>query len=71
MKYVWKQKEEALWLVATAVGVVALQAMATFDPTTITDYKAWAAGIGAAAVRAAGGALLSLVTKSPPSSEPE
>ena len=37
----------ALITVATPV----LMALSSFDPTTITDWRAWGVGIGAASVR--------------------
>lgn len=71
MKYVFKKKEEAAWAVATAVGIVVLTAGATFDPETVTNWKVWAMGIGAASVRAAAGAVLAMLTSSKASSSSE
>lgn len=63
MKYTFKPWEEFLWFCLVSVLPVLLQAMATFDPTAITDYRAWFVSVGAAFVRALGGALLAFVAK--------
>lgn len=59
MSYDFKFGPEFFWFIALAVMGPILAALATFDPDTITDYRVWAAGIGAAAVRALAGALIS------------
>lgn len=51
---------EAVWFVLTAVATVLLQAFQGAPPT---DYRTWLIGLGAAAVRAALGAILDLSTK--------
>ena len=61
--YVWKRYEELAWFVAVAVATVLFQALAEFDPTTITDYRAWGVSLGAAAVRAGAGAALAYFTR--------
>ena len=49
---------QLLWIAGMATAIVALQALATFDPTTITDYRAWVVGIAAQAIRAAAAVIL-------------
>lgn len=61
MNYEFKIGAEAGWLVAVAVLTVVLQALVEFDPATISDWRAWAIGIGAAMVRAFGGAGLAVI----------
>lgn len=55
--YVFKVDQELLWAVGTTVSLVVLQALA--DVENVTDWKAWAIGVGGAAVRAVLGLLLS------------
>jgi hypothetical protein len=62
MEYVFRKRREALWAMATAVGFVVLTSAASFDPNEIVDWETWAKGIGAGSVRAAGGALLAMLT---------
>ncbi len=59
MRYDFKAAEELLWFIVVAVVMVLFQAMYEFDPEKITDWRAWALGVVAAAIRAAGGAGLS------------
>ncbi|PZM91983.1 MAG: hypothetical protein DIU79_12290 [Actinobacteria bacterium] len=61
--YVFKPRPEAVWFVLVAVLTVLMQALAEFDPEAITDWRAWAIGIGAAMVRALGAAVLVLLGK--------
>lgn len=58
--YDWKPTWESAWFVLTAVATVVLQSIAGQAPPT--DVKTWAIGVGAGAVRAALGAVLSLMT---------
>lgn len=58
MDYEFKIRPEVIWAVAIAVLTPLMAALATFDPETITDYRVWALGVGAAMVRALGGAVL-------------
>jgi hypothetical protein len=64
MAYTFKRWPEFAWAVGMAVAVVLAQAMLTFDPTTIVDWRAWAVGIAGASVRAAGGAVLAYMGSS-------
>lgn len=54
-------KHALVWGAVSAVAVTVLQALVTFHPETITDPKAWAVGIGAAAVRSGAQALLQVI----------
>lgn len=63
MTYTFKPIE-LFWAALTAVVTVILQALISFDPTQITDFRLWAIGIGAGAVRAAAAALIVFFTKS-------
>lgn len=64
MHYNFKAAEETGWFVAVAVGTVLAQAMIDFHPEEIADWRTWAVAIGAACVRAAGGALMAAWVKS-------
>lgn len=53
------QLQHALvWGAVSAVAVTVLQALVTFHPETIVDWRAWAVGLGSAAVRSGAQALL-------------
>lgn len=65
--YYFKANQEAIWFVLVAAGTVVVQALATLDIDKITDWRVWAIGLGAAALRAAAGAALSLLNKPQPS----
>ena len=60
--YEFKVRPEVAWAVAVAVLTPLLVALSTFDPEQITDWRVWAIGVGAAMVRALGGALLAVLT---------
>ena len=62
MTYTFKPVE-LFWAALTAVVTVVLQALITFDPAEITDWRLWAIGIGAGAVRAAAAALIVFFTR--------
>lgn len=62
MTYTFKPIE-LFWAALTAVVTVVLQALITFDPSEIADWRLWAIGIGAGAVRAAAAALIVFFTK--------
>lgn len=47
-----------IWGAVTAVAVTVLQALVDFDPAAITDWRVWATGLGASAVRSGSQALL-------------
>lgn len=57
-------KHALIWGAVSAVAVTVLQALVTFHPETIADPKAWAVGLGAAAVRSGAQALLQVITTS-------
>jgi hypothetical protein len=61
--YTFKPKPELIWFIAVAVLTVAMQALAEFDPAMVTDWQAWAVGLGAALVRAGAGAFLAYVAR--------
>lgn len=62
MTYTFKPIE-LFWAGLTAVVTVVLQALITFDPAEIADWRLWAIGIGAGAVRAAAAALIVFFTR--------
>lgn len=62
MTYTFKPIE-LFWAALTAITTVVLQALVDFDPSTITDWQAWAVGIGAGAVRAGAAALLVAIAR--------
>ncbi|MSQ61333.1 MAG: hypothetical protein EXR43_01965 [Dehalococcoidia bacterium] len=58
MRYEFKQRDELVWAALVAAVVAVLQVVAAFDPAKISDWRLWAASLGAGALRAAAGALL-------------
>ena len=56
--YVFKSAPELMWSVIVSMSTVLLLALAQLDPSAIVDWKTWAVGIGAGAVRAGAGAVL-------------
>lgn len=54
---------EAGWFALVAVAVVILEAAIKFDVAVLQDWQTWLVSLGAAAVRAAAGALLAAFTK--------
>ena len=58
---------EFVRVVFIAVAAVVLQMVVSTDLTKVENWKVWAIGIGAAAVHAAGVAILAVMTPSPPS----
>lgn len=57
------------WLLFVLLAAVypLLEALATYDPAKVTDYRAWGIGLGAAMVRAAAAAIIAkLGTKALP-----
>ncbi|MCX2728566.1 hypothetical protein OO015_13835 (plasmid) [Thermomicrobium sp. 4228-Ro] len=63
MRYEFKALEELGWFVFVAVATVVLQALVEFDPSRVDDWRAWAVGVGAAAVRSGAGAALAWLGK--------
>lgn len=58
MTYDFKKVDELIWAAVVAAGFVVIEAMANTDLSTITDWKAWAVGIGGGAIRAAFAAVI-------------
>lgn len=59
--YTFKFTPELAWFVAISVLTPLFAALATVDVDTLTEWQPWAVGVGAAMVRALGGALLSVI----------
>lgn len=64
MTYRFKPLPELYWAVTTAFSVVILTALFTFNPETVTDWRAWGVALGGAAVRAGAGAALDWLRRS-------
>lgn len=64
MTYRFKPLPELYWGVVTAFSVVILTALFTFNPETVTDWRAWGIALGGSAVRAAAGAALDWLRRS-------
>ena len=60
-EYLYRKRAEILWAVAIAGLTPLLVALSTLDPETITDYRIWAVGIGAAMVRAVAAAIIAAI----------
>ncbi len=58
MKYQFKVAQELTWAFGVGIGVVVLEMLVKFDPSTITDWQTWAIASGAAVLR--GGAATAL-----------
>ena len=56
--YDFKAWQELAWAAGVAALTFGLTVLVTFDPETITDWRAWAISLGAGAIRAAAGALI-------------
>lgn len=63
MEYRFVVIRELAWAAFVAIMTVVLQALVEFDPAAISDWQAWALGIGAAGIRAAAAAVLAAFTK--------
>jgi hypothetical protein len=59
--YKFRLGPEFLWFVLTAVVTTLMQVFVTFEPSEIADWRLWLVSLGAAAVRAAAGAVLAWV----------
>lgn len=64
MNYRFKALPELYWGVAIAVSLVVLQALLTFDPAAIADWRTWALAILGASVRAGAGAAIDWIRRS-------
>ena len=58
MTYDTKPLQELVWGGVVAGLTFTLTVLVTFDPETITDWRAWAIALGAGVVRAVAGALI-------------
>ena len=63
MEYVFKRAEEFAWAALVAVAVFWAEVLLTFDPDTITDWRAWAIAGLSGSVRAAVAAIIAARTK--------
>ena len=63
MQYRFKWLEELGWAALIAVSMTILTELVLFDPNEIQDWKIWAINLGAAAIRAAAGAMIAIVNK--------
>jgi hypothetical protein len=57
-EYDFKAAQELFWGAVVAGCTFVLTVLVTFDPETITDWRAWAIALGAGVVRAVAGALI-------------
>lgn len=64
MKYRFKPLQELYWGLLTGVGIVLFQALLTLEPEKVSDWRAWAVGLGGALVRVIGGAGIDYVRRS-------
>jgi hypothetical protein len=60
--YNFRLAPEAIWLIVNTVLGALLTTLVTTDFTSITDWKAWAIGLGVSVVRTILGALLAAAT---------
>lgn len=65
MSYDFKRLEEFAWTGLVAFAAFWAQVLVTFDPNTITDWRAWAIAGLAGSVRAVAAAWIALRTKPP------
>ena len=63
MNYHYRALQELFWFAGVAVVTVLLQTFLTFEPNEIQDWRLWAVGLGAAAVRAFAGAAIAWLGK--------
>jgi hypothetical protein len=60
-EYCYRIKPEMVWFVVTAALTPLLVTLSTLDPSTITDWRVWGVGVGAAMVRALAAAILAQI----------
>ena len=65
MTYEFKRWDELAWAALVAAAVAVLQVLAAFDPAKVSDWRLWAVSLGAGALRAAAGALLTRLATKP------
>lgn len=58
-----KWLSETGWAVAIAVGVVAFEALVTFDEGVMAEPKTWAVGLLTSGVRVVGATMLNAIRK--------
>lgn len=58
-----KWLSETGWAVAIAVGVVAFEALVTFDESVMAEPKTWAVGLLTSGVRVVGATMLNAIRK--------
>lgn len=63
MEYVFKRGQEFGWAALIAVAVFWAEVLVTFDPNTITNWRAWAVAGAGGSVRAAVAAIIAARTK--------
>lgn len=57
-----KKLSAVVW-VLTAAAVPVLEALVTFEPTEVADWRLWGLGLGAAAVRSVSAAVLARLVR--------
>jgi hypothetical protein len=62
-EYEFKALAELAWFVLVAAMTVLFQVLAEFEPSTIEDWRTWFIAVGAAMIRASGGAALAWLAK--------
>ena len=63
--YDFKRLEELAWLALVAGGTFLLEWAITFDPDTVTDWRAYAVAAAAGLLRAIAGAILANIRRAP------
>ena len=62
-EYIFKRAEELFWAGLVGFAVFWGEVLVTFDPDTITDWRAWVIATLSASVRAAFAAVMAARTK--------
>ena len=63
MKYEFKAWAELAWAVGVTASVAVLQLLVEFDPTQVSDWRFWVISLGGAAVRAAAGGAIAVLSR--------
>ena len=61
--YDFKKAQEFGWFLFVAASTSVLQILVDFNPDKVQDWKLWAIGLGAGAVRAVAAATLAWIAK--------
>ena len=61
MSYEVKKAQELIWFDVVAAGTVIVQVLASTDPDTVTDWKAYAIALASGTLRAAGFAVFNKI----------